>query len=84
MARDANGFTPTQARLMHVLQDGTWHSAAELERAVDEYCSGSLLRAHITHLRKVLDHKREVLKVSYKSGVTYYAHAKLLAPVSNG
>jgi len=84
MARDVNGFTPTQARIMYVLQDGTWHSAAELEKAVDEYCSGSLLRAHLTYLRRILDTRQEVIKVSYKQGVTYYMHSKLLAPMING
>lgn len=53
MARDAEGFTPTQAALMYVLRDGQWHARVELYVAMDEHCANSL-RYHVRCMRKIL------------------------------
>jgi hypothetical protein len=52
----SNGsFTPTQARIMAVLEDTMLHSRAQLLEAIgDSQATDDLLRAHIANIRKVL------------------------------
>lgn len=84
MARDANGFTPTQARIAYVLQDGKWHSQEELLKAIDELATPNLLNVHIANMRAIVDKRNEVIVCQSVSGRVHYRHGVLLAPMING
>jgi DNA-binding response OmpR family regulator len=84
MARDVNGFTPTQARIAYVLQDGKWHSQEELLKAIDEYATSNLLNVHISKIRAIVDKRNEVIVCQTVAGRVHYRHGILLAPMING
>lgn len=63
--RDANGFTPTQARIMHILADGAWHPRRVLIEAIDEQADSNLLNGHLFMLRQVLKKRGERIDAQF-------------------
>ena len=50
-----NGWTPTEAKIMAVLDDGLPHSAKDLLPSLgDEYGEEQTIRVHISNIRKKL------------------------------
>ncbi len=87
--RDANGFTPTQALIIQVLIDGTWHRQDEVMRAIEsatEYrMEINTLHCHMSKLKAMLDKRSEVIitRQDERFG-TMYRYGRLLAPLANG
>lgn len=55
MARDAEGFTPIQQRMLIVLSDGLPHPREELHACLDDELSPySAIKAHLSSIRKIL------------------------------
>lgn len=83
--RDVNGFTPTQARIMAVLADGTWHPKRELLAAIDEMAEDNLLYQHMFDIRKIIEPRREVISTcTHPTMGTLYMLSRHLAPMING
>jgi hypothetical protein len=57
-SKNADGYTPTQVRIMDLLSDGKPHTAKEMHKLLDDDLADiSGVRVHICELRKVL-HKQ--------------------------
>jgi hypothetical protein len=83
--RDANGFTPTEARIIAVLADGQWHRQRELVRVIDELSDLSVLWQHICNIRKIIEGRHEALyTLTDPIEGTMYSYRKKLAPMING
>lgn len=87
--RDKNGFTPTQARIIYVLMDGTWHRQDEiirhLENASEYLMEVSTFHKHIFNLKQLLEARSEVIIVKQDERYgTVYRYGRLLAPLANG
>ncbi len=83
--RDVNGFTPTQARIMALLADGTWHSQEEVLRAIDEHAEKSTLGAHLSYLRKILTPRHEVIACQRTADRgPMYMFCRSMSPMING
>lgn len=77
---DANGWTPTEARLLAVLADGQPHKRDELFRCLgDELAKPTAVNVHFSQMRRRLHAKgQDVLCRSHGHYLTYQ-HVRLLA-----
>ena len=83
--RDVNGFTPTQARIAAILEDGAWHSRKELCAAIDEEATANNLGPHLTEMRRIIEKRSEIIicRMSRETGIRYRL-AQLVASAENG
>jgi len=86
MARDENGFTPTQARIVNVLIDGTWHPKRELLYAVDELADDdNLLQYHLKNIKRILKPRNEHITFQIHPTMgTLYMLTRALSPSNIG
>lgn len=87
VARDANGFTPTQARIMAVLCDGAAHTYHDLVGCLwDEACLDpkASLATHISYIRKIIRPRGEEISCTLLGGVGYYRHVRTLSSAYDG
>lgn len=77
-------FTPTQSRLLLVLNDGGFHSREEMLRAIDELADLGTLRVHLCRIRKVLRNRGENIIQEEVEGRTLYRHVRQLASPVDG
>ncbi len=74
--RDANGLTPTQARVYNLLLDGKWHSQQEMMRAIDDYADKDTLIGHIKKMKPILRDQGILINCSKERG-THYCLARV-------
>jgi len=81
----ANGFTPTEKRMLEVLRDGLPHAREELHACLDDDLSRrSSIQPHITRLRSKLEGRGEgILCVLYESK-PHYQQVRFLASAYDG
>jgi len=63
--RDQNGFTATQARIMGVLADGSWHRQQELMLAIDDMATRENLNCHLHWIRQILKKRNEKINIQH-------------------
>lgn len=69
----ANGYTPTEKRILAILRDGQPHTVAELHRCLDDDLSDpEALWSRISFLRKKLEPKGQGIYSVNRKGVTTY------------
>lgn len=67
----ANGFTPTESRIMGVLADGRPHTKHELLAVIDEQAEDSALKMHLSNIRKKLEPSNKGIMYTGREGVRY-------------
>ena len=82
---NGDGFTPTQRKLMNLLQDGQAHPRDSLCRCFpDELANPNNIRVHITYLRRKLKLQGMDISCETISRVCYYRLVRTMASASNG
>ncbi len=75
-----NGFTPTQERLLDVLADGQSHQKNDLMAAIGTEATSSLLRVHLTFLRRKLRPMGQDVVCELLQERTYYRQVRKISP----
>lgn len=71
-------LTPTQARIVQCLSDGRPHKKEELLALLDDPLSDiTVLRVHISEIRKLLPRSQDIVCVA-RQNTTMYRHMKVL------
>lgn len=82
--RDENGFTSQQANVWRVLEDGQWHSRAELYTAIDDE-DRKVLNVHLTHIRRAIQQKGLMIACVQGPMAQFgYQLVRRLSPMKNG
>lgn len=76
MGRESgNGFTPTEKRIMAVLNDWLPHTRTELKNAIDAECpenvDDQLLSRHLSNIREKLEPRCQGIMYTAREGVRY-------------
>ena len=82
----ANEFTPTQTRILHVLNDGKRHHKDDLYPCIEDELADhySSLKNHLSCIRKRLRPRGEDIIVELWERRTYYRWVRMLWPESRG
>lgn len=82
MQNENGQFTPTQQRIMNVLNDGLTHPKSELMACLDDEMSDkSNLSVHLTYLRRKLRKKGlEIVSSKHGGNTTYRLVRTLTSP----
>lgn len=84
-AKNVNGFTPTETRILRVLADGNRHHKDELFQCLeDDLASKNALEVRICMIRKKLEPKAETILVEWWQRRRYYRQVRLIWPESRG
>lgn len=72
-------FTPTQQRILDVLEDGTDHTTQELQACLDdELAGGTALSFHLAGIRKLLRQRGEDIIAKHNGwGKAHYIWVRL-------
>lgn len=82
---NGNGFTPTQRRILAVLNDGMPHNRGELWACIgDDKGVPSLLSQHISNIRKHLRPIGQDIICEFANRTLNYRHVRLLASTYDG
>lgn len=80
-----NGFTPTEQRIIQLLNDGLLHSREEIHTCLDDELSDiSAIRPHITHIRNKLRPFGEDIMCRRHNGSYYYQQVRLVSSGHDG
>ena len=78
-------FTPTQTKMLKVLDDGCRHTREELHGClVDELGALSNIKTHISMIRKKLRPMGQDIICELNERTIHYRHVRLLANPYNG
>lgn len=78
----SNGYTPTEERILEVLNDGHRHSREELVAVLPDEAANSL-QMHISNIRKKMPVGYTIV-CEYVSKKGMYRHVRLLSSANDG
>ena len=76
---DHEGFTPTERRILILLEDGEPHLRSEIHKCCyDDLTPESSVKKHVSNIRKKLRNRGEDVKCVLHLGRLHYVHVVLL------